>query len=70
MVKKSVFFLQNFIIHEDSFFEYTYKNYAAKGGGVRQMLTGLTQGGGGVGKMLTMADEGGRGGGRGNADNG
>ena len=57
------------IIHEDNVLEYTDKNDAAKGGGVRQMLTGLTKGGGGVGEMLTMADEGGRGG-WGNADNG
>ena len=40
---------------------YTDKSYAAKGQGVRQMLTGVTKGGGGVGDVLTMADEGGRG---------
>ena len=44
------------------------KNYAAKGGWVRQMLTRLTKGGW-VGEMLTMADQGGRGC-LGNADNG
>ena len=38
------------------------KNYAAKGGGVRQMQTGLTKGGGVVGEILTMANEGERGG--------
>ena len=43
------------------FFEYTDKNYAAKGGGVKQMLTGLTKGGGRVGEMLNMAEEGGKG---------
>ena len=57
------------IIHEDNVLEYTDKNDAAKGGGVSQMLTGLTKGGGGVGEMLTMADKGARGG-WGYADNG
>ena len=57
------------IIHEDNVIYYTDKNDAAKGGGVRQMLTGLTKGGGVVGEMLTMADKGRRGG-WGNADNG
>ena len=45
------------------------KKTVKKGGGVRQMLTGLTKGGWGVGEMLTMDDKGGRGG-WGNADNG
>ena len=61
-------FLPTYIIHEDNDLEYTDKNYAAKGGGVRQMLTGLTKGGWGVEEMLTIADKGGRGG-KGNADN-
>ena len=49
-------------MYEDNVLEYTHKNDVAKGGGVRQMLTGLTEWGRGVGEMLTMADEGGRGG--------
>ena len=44
---------------EQNILEYTDKNYAAKGRGLRQMLTGLTKGGGEVGEMLIMADEGG-----------
>ena len=59
LVKSSVFFLQNYIIHEDNALEYTEKNYAAKVGEVR--LTGLAKGGGAVGEMLTLAGEGGRG---------
>ena len=55
-----IFFLQNLIILENNILEYTDKNDAAKGGEVRQILTGLSKGGGGDGKMLTMADEGGR----------
>ena len=43
--KKVYSFLQNFIFHEYKVLEYTDKNYATKGGGVRQMLTGLTKGG-------------------------
>ena len=35
------------IIHEDNVLEYTDKNYTAKGGRFRQMLTGLTTGEGG-----------------------
>ena len=62
MVKDCVFFLLNLIIHEHNVLKYTNKNYKSKGGGVKQMLTGLTKGGGGVGEMLTMADKGGRGG--------
>ena len=50
----------SWIIHEDNVLKYTEKNNAAKGGGVRQMLTRLTKGGWGVGEMLTMADKGGR----------
>ena len=66
---KLCLFFKNLIIHEDNVLEYTDKNYAAKEGGVRQMLTGLTKGVGGVLEMLTMAYEGGRGGeGCGNAD--
>ena len=54
--------LQNLIIHEDNVLEYTGgKNYVIKGGGVRQMLTGLTKVGGEVWEMLTMANKGGRG---------
>ena len=41
-VQNSVFFLQNFIVHE--------ANVAAKRGGVRQILTGLTKGEGGLRK--------------------
>ena len=63
------FLLENFIIHEDNILEYIDKNFAAKGGGVRQMLTGLTKGSGEVWELLTMDDKG-----RrvyfGNADNG
>ena len=44
-----IFFLQNCSIHEDNALEYTDKNYAAKAGEVRQMLTGLAKGGGAVG---------------------
>ena len=61
LVENSVFFLQNCIIYEDNFLEYTDKNYAAKGWGVKQMLTGLTKGGGEVGEIMTMVDEGERG---------
>ena len=52
LVKNGVFFLQHFIIHEDNVLEYTDNNYVANGGrgGVRQMLTGLTNGGEGLGK--------------------
>ena len=56
-MKYCVFFLQNLIIHEDNVPEYTDKNDGAKGGGVRQMLTGLTKGGGRVGEMLTPASK-------------
>ena len=62
MVKDCVFFLQSNCIHKYNVLEYADKNYAAKEGWVRKMLTGLTKGGGGVGEMLTMAVEGGRGG--------
>ena len=37
------------IIHEDNVLEYADKSDAAKGRGVRQMLTGLTKKGGGWG---------------------
>ena len=59
--KSSVFFVQNCIIYEDYALEHTDKNYAAKGGGVWHMLTGLTKGGGGVGEMLTKGGGGGLG---------
>ena len=46
---------------EEGGFEYADKTDAAKGGGVGQMLSGLTKSGGGVGEQLTLADKGGGG---------
>ena len=59
--RECVFFLLNFISHENNVLEHTNRIYESKGGGGVSKCCRADEGGGGVGEMLTMADKGGRG---------